>query len=1225
TLCKLVQRQTYSCLSHKFGIYMAYAGIVIVLYSVFHFGEEVLVWSRNKYDVAFSAYHDNIASTSFQNRLCSEVPIDIVYTWVNGSDPELIKQLNELKSKMSLNLSSEQSGIPADITCNLKDCIKLPLLSVLPMIKDLTLEMAKVKYSSVKNLQSVFTLDLPNNHNLNFFFLIFRFKTVDDARTMQVNNNKTNHTMFQAHVTSDASAPHSMRLTSAFILTSIPKQFKTEAEVKENLPQLLKDKLNWLHFSSSKNSAFIWLTGMDFKEKGNSTLKLGFVMGSTYNKVDVKLAYFVGRVEPHESEDVISKSRFEDNEELRYSLRSVEKYAPWVRHIYIVTNGQIPYWLNMDAPRVTLVTHEEIFVNKSHLPTFSSPAIEAHIHRIPGLADKFIYLNDDVMFGKEVWPDDFYTHADGHKVYLAWSVPNCAEGCAPSWITDGYCDTACNVSACEWDGGDCTGEMACGLWTKLPGKNIKPGVGAASNFGANSWRSTVSYCKPGCSNSWIADRFCDQACNTYECGFDAADCGISNFDKAYKIPGLINESVYQIPDGQHLAYIDLSKKFAKVSSASYEKNVNLRAAAVSNKFHMVVTIMLKGMTAQKPYLINLKFGRTHQAKTPTTQTTQSLNQPWMEFEPQQKFLSLKIISFILPAAENVEYDNIIELPEEFKRPQISRLQKEEAPDLPISEDDLNITILPEEVRKTYLKYKEELSLGYLTRKGYNSSVYHILSPYFELIRQNYVTKPHSEVIAVDQHEVTTVQQDDINVNGHSHNRGDPGFVSNTENKRKKVEVDHLRVGKETSRKQNTSNVESKSSLTSRKLLSIGSLKEQSDNESQTLGEILQNQPPNVDGFLPWENKKEMVKFQQQLEENERKKATEERLPFFVLLKRKLLDTFGDSLRFVSLLYNKKYGFTQRKVPAHMPHMIDKNIMCKLQSNYPHEYDMTSSHKLRHSQDMQFAFSYFYYIMSELKQFNVSEIFDELDTDHSKVLSDREIRLLATQIFDLPLTLDELTSLESAFKKCAMDLYAGPNMPIDGLSPLAASETYYDKEMPLVTREIVLSCDFITNKLNKTYSGRKKYKYVQLDETEVSFKMIRSNVSVVVGQLDDIRKHPKKFICLNDNIDHTSKGAETVKAVLQDFYETLFPTQSQFELLHDYRNRFMNIHDLREWKQNHERTLFIMHSILIFLLFAIIISFFWDQIYRFWRRHRHKVFRRGVLKVWKLKNKPRDPV
>ena len=54
----------------------------------------------------------------------------------------------------------------------------------------------------------------------------------------------------------------------------------------------------------------------------------------------------------------LTASRFEDNEELRYSLRSLEQYAPWVRHIFIVTNGQIPHWLNLDNNRVTIVTHE---------------------------------------------------------------------------------------------------------------------------------------------------------------------------------------------------------------------------------------------------------------------------------------------------------------------------------------------------------------------------------------------------------------------------------------------------------------------------------------------------------------------------------------------------------------------------------------------------------------------------------------------------------------------------------------------------------------------------------------------------------------------------------------------------------------------------------------------------------------------------------------------------
>ena len=128
------------------------------------------------------------------------------------------------------------------------------------------------------------------------------------------------------------------------------------------------------------------------------------------------------------TDDHYSANRFRDNDELRYSLRSIWRFAPWVRHVYIVTNGQVPYWLNLDHPRLTLVTHSDIYPNHSHLPTFSSPSIESHLHRIPGLADYYIYFNDDVLLGNEVWPDDFFSVHGGHKVYLSWNVPNCGGG-----------------------------------------------------------------------------------------------------------------------------------------------------------------------------------------------------------------------------------------------------------------------------------------------------------------------------------------------------------------------------------------------------------------------------------------------------------------------------------------------------------------------------------------------------------------------------------------------------------------------------------------------------------------------------------------------------------------------------------------------------------------------------------------------------------------------------
>lgn len=106
--------------------------------------------------------------------------------------------------------------------------------------------------------------------------------------------------------------------------------------------------------------------------------------------------------------DSITNSRFADHEELRYSLRSVWMYAPWIHHIYIVTMGQKPAWLRAH-PKISIIDHTEIFPNPADLPTFNSHAIESNLHRIPGLAEHFVYLNDDVFFGAQVAPGDFFT------------------------------------------------------------------------------------------------------------------------------------------------------------------------------------------------------------------------------------------------------------------------------------------------------------------------------------------------------------------------------------------------------------------------------------------------------------------------------------------------------------------------------------------------------------------------------------------------------------------------------------------------------------------------------------------------------------------------------------------------------------------------------------------------------------------------------------------------
>ena len=104
----------------------------------------------------------------------------------------------------------------------------------------------------------------------------------------------------------------------------------------------------------------------------------------------------------------IDPARFRDHGELRYALRSLELYAPWIRKVFLVTDRQRPSWLSADQERVVVVDHTEIFGSHGTLPTFNSHAISARIHHIPGLAEHFVYLNDDVFIGRPVKPEQWF-------------------------------------------------------------------------------------------------------------------------------------------------------------------------------------------------------------------------------------------------------------------------------------------------------------------------------------------------------------------------------------------------------------------------------------------------------------------------------------------------------------------------------------------------------------------------------------------------------------------------------------------------------------------------------------------------------------------------------------------------------------------------------------------------------------------------------------------------
>jgi hypothetical protein len=116
-------------------------------------------------------------------------------------------------------------------------------------------------------------------------------------------------------------------------------------------------------------------------------------------------------------EEAANTARFASRDELRYSLRSIHQHAPWVRNVLLVTDDQVPAWLDTAAPGLRVVSHREIFRDPSVLPTFNSHAIESQLHRMDGLSEHFLYFNDDVFLGRLTTPQEFF-HANGLTKYF---------------------------------------------------------------------------------------------------------------------------------------------------------------------------------------------------------------------------------------------------------------------------------------------------------------------------------------------------------------------------------------------------------------------------------------------------------------------------------------------------------------------------------------------------------------------------------------------------------------------------------------------------------------------------------------------------------------------------------------------------------------------------------------------------------------------------------------
>lgn len=104
-----------------------------------------------------------------------------------------------------------------------------------------------------------------------------------------------------------------------------------------------------------------------------------------------------------------AENRFRDWGTFRYWFRGVEKFAPWVNRVFLITCGHYPEWLNIEHPKLRLVRHAD-YMPAECLPTFNSNAIQMFLHRIPDLSEQFVLFDDDCFLTAATTPEDFFVN-----------------------------------------------------------------------------------------------------------------------------------------------------------------------------------------------------------------------------------------------------------------------------------------------------------------------------------------------------------------------------------------------------------------------------------------------------------------------------------------------------------------------------------------------------------------------------------------------------------------------------------------------------------------------------------------------------------------------------------------------------------------------------------------------------------------------------------------------
>ena len=142
-------------------------------------------------------------------------------------------------------------------------------------------------------------------------------------------------------------------------------------------------------------------------------------------RIDVVITWVDGsdkeykkKIEKHLSTSTNYKKQYLQANEIEYCVKSILRFAPFVRRIFIVTDNQKPSFNGLEdliaSNKLKIVDHKEIFKGyENYLPTFNIRSIDAMLHRIEGLSETFVYFNDYVFLINNIREEDWFVKNKG--------------------------------------------------------------------------------------------------------------------------------------------------------------------------------------------------------------------------------------------------------------------------------------------------------------------------------------------------------------------------------------------------------------------------------------------------------------------------------------------------------------------------------------------------------------------------------------------------------------------------------------------------------------------------------------------------------------------------------------------------------------------------------------------------------------------------------------------